>query len=146
MTLISNCKFCFALLYINVYSTLNCGERAIYSKIFLFFFADLKSCCISVPENQFGATRHNLCKHSSALAASNCAVLVPARPLNNAQMCGSFYFITVLIQKTMPNRISYNKPYKVSKWNFRNVSKFAYLYNLFYLCYRINHCDFIFIS
>ena len=39
----------------------------------------------------------------------------PARPLNNAQMRGSFYFITVLIQKSMTNRISYNKPYKLAK-------------------------------
>ena len=42
-------------------------------------------------------------------------MLEPARPLNNAQMRGSFYFITRLNLKTMPNRISYNKPYKSAK-------------------------------
>ncbi len=40
---------------------------------------------------------------------------VPAKPLNNAQMCGSFCFLTRLNLKTMPNRISYNKPYKSAK-------------------------------
>ena len=56
-------------------------------KIFFIFFGNPKTCCIF-------------------------AVLVPAKPLNNAQMLRVVLFYNRLNSKTMQNHIPYNKPYK----------------------------------